>query len=117
MGAIDRRDLLEKLDWSGREALLGRVEATRSRHCPTRGGGRDAARSGRVGGPGIVDPECESPDFKGTSGKPMDYGYDREGGNALYDFHCASCGRTFEELGPADARPPACPACGERPGG
>ncbi len=28
MGAIDRRDLLEKLDWSGREALLGRVEAT-----------------------------------------------------------------------------------------
>ncbi len=30
----------------------------------------------------------------------------------LYDFHCASCGRTFEELGPADARPPACPACG-----
>jgi len=26
MGAIDRRDLLEKLDWSGREALLGRLE-------------------------------------------------------------------------------------------
>lgn len=28
MGAIDRRDLLEKLDWSGREALLGRLEGT-----------------------------------------------------------------------------------------
>lgn len=27
MGAIDRRDLLEKLEWSGREALLGRLEA------------------------------------------------------------------------------------------
>lgn len=30
----------------------------------------------------------------------------------LYDFRCESCGRTFEELGAADAPAPACPGCG-----
>jgi hypothetical protein len=46
MGAIDRRDLLEKLDWSGREALLGRLEGGPGHpvpgHAPALAGGGEA---------------------------------------------------------------------------
>jgi hypothetical protein len=36
MGAIDRRDLLEKLEWSGREALLGRLDGVAGGPVPAR---------------------------------------------------------------------------------
>jgi putative FmdB family regulatory protein len=30
----------------------------------------------------------------------------------IYEFECEGCGARFEELVSADARPPACSACG-----
>jgi putative FmdB family regulatory protein len=30
----------------------------------------------------------------------------------IYEFHCASCGREFEELILGSAKKPACPDCG-----
>lgn len=30
----------------------------------------------------------------------------------LYEFVCAACGETFEEICAVNAAPPSCPACG-----
>lgn len=30
----------------------------------------------------------------------------------LYEFHCAGCGASFDEICAPDAEAPACPACG-----
>ena len=56
MGAIDRRDLLEKLDWSGRDAVLTRLEEREEERgaAPNPAGGHDAPRAPSKGEVGLT---------------------------------------------------------------